>query len=70
MPYSCSCQRLSRWVVQHSFGWLTRYPRLVRDYERRLDVSVAMICLAIGGLLVRLIFHPRHSQTDTNKLYS
>jgi len=28
-----------RWVVERSFGWLTRYRRLVRDYERRLDVS-------------------------------
>ena len=32
-----------RWVVERSFGWLTRYRRLVRDYEARLDVSEAMI---------------------------
>src|SRR5204862_3600650 len=24
-----------RWVVERSFGWLLRYRRLVRDYERR-----------------------------------
>jgi len=47
-----------RWVVERSFGWLTRYRRLVRDYERRLDVSEAMIYLAMGGLLVRRICHP------------
>jgi|SRR6266566_96239 putative transposase len=47
-----------RWVVERSFGWMTRYRRLVRDYERRLDVSEAMIFLAMGGLLVRRITHP------------
>jgi putative transposase len=47
-----------RWVVERSFGWLTRYRRLVRDYERRLDVSEAMIYLAMGSLLVRRINHP------------
>src|SRR6201991_1770197 len=32
-----------RWVVERSFGWLTRYRRLVCNYEARLDVSEAMI---------------------------
>ena len=47
-----------RWVVERSIGWLTRYRRLVRDYERRIDVSEAMIFLAMGSLLVRRISHP------------
>jgi transposase len=47
-----------RWVVERSISWLTRYRRLVRDYERRLDVSEAMIFLAMGSLLVRRISHP------------
>jgi transposase len=47
-----------RWVVERSIGWLTRYRRLVRDYERRLDVSEAMIFLAMGSLLVRRTSHP------------
>ena len=46
-----------RWVVERSFGWLTRYRRLVRDYEQRLDVSEAMIYVAMGSLLVRRIAH-------------
>jgi putative transposase len=46
-----------RWVVERSFGWLTRYRRLVRDYEKRLDVSEAMIYAAMGSLLVRRIAH-------------
>ena len=32
-----------RWVVERTFGWMTRWKRLVRDYEQRLDVSEAMI---------------------------
>jgi putative transposase len=47
-----------RWVVERTFGWIMRYRRLVRDYEQRLDVSEAMIFLAMGSLLVRRISHP------------
>ncbi|MBS7813805.1 IS5/IS1182 family transposase, partial [Roseococcus sp. XZZS9] len=32
-----------------------RWRRLVRDYEQRLDVSEAMIHLAMGALLLRRI---------------
>ena len=32
-----------RWVVERTFGWMTRWRRLVRDYEERIDVSEAMI---------------------------
>jgi len=31
--------------------------RLVRDYEKRIDVSKAMIHVAMGGLLLRRIAH-------------
>ena len=46
-----------RWVVERTFGWLTRWRRLVRDYEQRLDVSEAMIHVAMGSLLLRRISH-------------
>lgn len=46
-----------RWVVERTFGWLTRWRRLVRDYEQRLDVSEAMIHVAMGGLLLRRVAH-------------
>ncbi len=46
-----------RWVVARSFGWLTRYRRLVRDDEARCDISEAMIYPAMGTLLVRRIVH-------------
>jgi transposase len=47
-----------RWVVERSFGWMIRWRRLVRDFEERLDVSQAMIFVAMGGILLRRIAHP------------
>ena len=46
-----------RWVVERTFGWITRWRRLVRDYEQRIDVSEAMIHVAMGSLLLRRITH-------------
>ena len=48
----------SRWVVERTFGWMTRWRRLVRDYEQRCDVSEAMIHVAMGSFLLRRISHP------------
>ena len=47
-----------RWVVERTFGWMTRWKRLVRDYEQRLDVSEAMIDIALSSLMMRRIVHP------------
>ncbi|WP_202205647.1 transposase, partial [Acetobacter persici] len=47
-----------RWVVERTFGWMTRWRRLVRDYERRIDVSQAMIFVAMGANLTRRNAHP------------
>lgn len=47
-----------RWVVERTFGWMTRWRRLVRDYEKRLDVSGAMIDVAMSSLLLRRVSHP------------
>jgi len=46
-----------RWLVERTFGWLTRWHRLVHDYEARIDISEAMIHLAMGSLLLRRIAH-------------
>ena len=46
-----------RWVVERTFGWMVRWRRLVRDYEGRIDVSEAMIHVAMGSLLLRRIAH-------------
>jgi transposase len=32
-----------RWVVERTFGWLMRYRRLARDYERRPEHHEAMV---------------------------
>lgn len=45
-----------RWVVERTFGWMIRHRRLVRDYEERLDVSQAMIHIALGSMLLRRLF--------------
>ena len=47
-----------RWAVGRSFGWITRWRRLVRDYEARTDVSQAMILVAMGGNPLRRSTHP------------
>ncbi|MER8371038.1 transposase [Mesorhizobium sp. M1378] len=47
-----------RWVVERTFGWMTRWRRLVRDYEQRIDVSHAIILVAMGGNLVQRTAHP------------
>ncbi|MGH6803367.1 MAG: IS5 family transposase [Methyloceanibacter sp.] len=46
-----------RWVVERTFGWMTRWRRLVRDYEERVDCSEAMIHVALASLLIRRIAH-------------
>jgi transposase len=50
-----------RWVVERTFGWMIRWRRLVRDYEKRLDVSEAMIHVAMAALLLRRAAHRRFS---------
>ena len=47
-----------RWVVERTFGWMTRWRRLVRDYDRRCDISEAMIRDSLGALLLRRVAHP------------
>jgi transposase len=47
-----------RWAVERTFGWMTRWRRLVRDYERRIDVSTAMILVALGANLLHRNAHP------------
>jgi transposase len=42
-----------RWVVERSFGWLMRYRRLVRDYERRPEHHEAMVYWATVMIMTR-----------------
>ena len=44
--------RPRRWVVERTFGWLGRYRRLNRSYERRTEVAEAMVYLAMCRLML------------------
>ena len=46
-----------RWVVERTFGWMTRWQRLVRNYEARIDVSGGMIQLAMASPLPQRVCH-------------
>jgi putative transposase len=41
-----------RWVVQRTFGWLGRYRRLNRDYERQAQTGETMVYLAMIRLMM------------------
>ena len=41
-----------RWVVERTFGWLNRYRRLAKDYERLPDSSEALLQLAMIRLML------------------
>ncbi len=42
-----------RWVVERTFGWLTRWRRLNRNYEHTLSSSRAVVQIAMIGIMVR-----------------
>ena len=41
-----------RWVVERTFGWLGRYRRLNRDYERQAETGETMVYLAMLRLML------------------
>jgi putative transposase len=42
-----------RWVVERTFGWMGRYRRLSKDYERLPESSEAMVYWTMTRLMVR-----------------
>jgi putative transposase len=44
-------------VVERTFAWMTRWRRLLREQEARIDVSEVMAHVAMGGILLRRIGH-------------
>jgi transposase len=40
-----------RWVVERSFGWMTRFRRLVRDYERLAETLVGLHFVAFAMMM-------------------
>lgn len=41
-----------RWVVERSFGWSSRFRRLVKDYERLPETLAGLHFLAFAGLML------------------
>lgn len=54
-----------RWVVERTFGWMTRWRRLVRDYEQRLDVSEARSTSRSEASCCAGLLTHKHSLTDS-----
>ena len=42
-----------RWIVERTFGWLSKYRRLSKDYEETTDSSEAWIRLAMIQIMSR-----------------
>ena len=42
-----------RWVVERTFGWMGRYRRLNRDYERQAKTGETMVYLAMIRLMLK-----------------
>jgi putative transposase len=48
-----------RWIVERTFGWLNRYRRLSKDYERLPATSEAVIRVAMINLMVQRLARHR-----------
>jgi transposase len=42
-----------RWVVERTFGWLTRWRRLNRNYEHTAESAGAVVWVAMIGIMTR-----------------
>jgi putative transposase len=42
-----------RWIVERTFGWLNRFRRLSKDYERTIESSEAVVKVPIIHLMLR-----------------
>jgi transposase len=49
---------LRRWVVERSFGWLARFRRLARDYERLPETLKGLHFLAFAILMAHRFVQP------------
>jgi putative transposase len=42
-----------RWIVERTFGWLGRYRRLSKNYERKTDTAEAVVYISMTHLMLR-----------------
>jgi transposase len=64
-PHSFQVLR-RRWVVERTFGWLMRYRRLARDYERTTANSEAMIYWATVIIMTGRLARYENGQPPVN----
>jgi putative transposase len=50
-----------RWVVERTFGWLNRYRRLAKDYERTSSSSETMIQIAMIRIMLARLAHKKRA---------
>ena len=65
-PHSFQVLR-RRWVVERTFGWLMRYRRLVRDYERRIENHEAMVYWATVLIMTRRLARYENNQPPAKR---
>ncbi len=65
-PHSFQVVR-RRWVIERTFGWLMRYRRLVRDYERTTADSEAMIYWATIIIMTRRLARYENHQPPARR---
>ena len=65
-PHSFQVLR-RRWVVERTFGWLMRYRRLARDYERTTANSEAMIYWATVIIMTRRLARYENGQPPVKR---
>jgi transposase len=56
-----------RWVVERTFGWLMRYRRLARDYERRPEHHEAMVWWATIFIMTRRLTRYENGQSPPQR---
>jgi putative transposase len=49
-----------RWIVERTFGWLGRYRRHSKDYERNTASSEAMIYIAMSHIMLRRLVRAKN----------
>lgn len=54
-----------RWVVERTFGWMGRYRRLSKDYERLPESSEAMVYWTMTRLMVRRLTRQPKNELST-----
>ena len=50
-----------RWIVERTFGWISLYRRLSRDFERHAKTVAAFVRLAMIRIMLRRLTRPNPS---------